>query len=64
VKAHPVNITCVQVYAPTASAETADIEDFYRNLQSALNGTPRKDVLILMGEWISKICKGEEPSTV
>jgi hypothetical protein len=37
VKAHPVNITCVQVYAPTTSAETADIEDFYRNLHSALN---------------------------
>ena len=32
VKARPVNITCVQVYAPTTSAETADIEEFYGNL--------------------------------
>ena len=29
-KAQPVNITCVQVYAPTTSAETADVEEFYR----------------------------------
>ena len=41
VKAHPVNITCIQVYAPTTSAETADIEDFYRSLHSALNETPK-----------------------
>jgi len=60
VKAHPVNMTCVQLYAPTASAETADIEDFYRSLQSTL----RKDVLILVGDWNSKIGKGEESGTV
>jgi hypothetical protein len=44
-KAYPVNITCVQVHSPTSSAETADIEDFYRNLHSTLKETPRKDVL-------------------
>jgi hypothetical protein len=50
VKGFPVNITCVQVYAPTTSAETADIEEFYRNLQLVLSEIPRKDVLILMGD--------------
>jgi exonuclease III len=59
VKARPVNITCVQVYAPTTSVETVDIEEFYRNLQSVLNEIPKKDVLILMGDWNSKIGKGE-----
>jgi hypothetical protein len=63
-KAHPVNITCVQVYSPTTSAETADIEEFNRNLHSTLNKIPRKDVLIIMGDWNSKIGKGEEPGTV
>jgi hypothetical protein len=52
------------VYAATTSAETADIEDFYRNLHVVLNEKPRKDVLILMGDWNSKIGKGEEPGTV
>jgi hypothetical protein len=64
VKAHPVNITCIQVHAPTTSAETAHIEDFYRNLHSALNETPRKDVLVLMGDWNSRIGNREEPGTV
>jgi hypothetical protein len=64
VKAHPVTITCVQVYAPTTSAETAGIEYFYRNLHSVLNEIPRKDALILKGDWNSKIGKGEEPGTV
>jgi hypothetical protein len=60
VKARPVNVTCLQVCAPTTSMETMDIEEFYRNLQSVLNKIPRKDVLILMGNWNSKIGKGEE----
>jgi hypothetical protein len=64
VKARPVNITCIKVYGPTISAETADMEDFYRNLHSALNKTPEKDVLILMGDWNCKIGKGEEPGMV
>jgi hypothetical protein len=64
VKAQPVNITCVQVYEPTTSVETEDIEDFYRNLHLVLNETLRKDVLTFMGDWNSKIGKGEEPGTV
>jgi hypothetical protein len=54
----------VQVYAPTNSAEAADIEDFYNDLQAALNETPKRDVLIIMGNWNAKIGKGEEPATV
>jgi exonuclease III len=64
VRAHPVNITFVQVYAPTTSAEAADIEDFYNDLQVALNETLKRDVLIIMGDWNAKIGKGEEPGTV
>ena len=39
-------------------------ENFYRSLHSVLNETPKKDVLILMGNWNSKIGKGEEPGMV
>jgi hypothetical protein len=55
VRAHPVNITFVQVYAPTTSAEAADIEDFYRDLQEAWNDIPEKDVLVIMRDWNAKI---------
>jgi hypothetical protein len=64
VRAHPVNITFMQVYAPTTSADVADIEDFYSDLQATLNETPIKDVLIIMGDRKAKIGKGEEPGTV
>jgi hypothetical protein len=60
VEARPVNITWVQVYAPTTGVDEKDIEEFYRNLQAVLNEIPRKDVAILMGSWNAKIGKGEE----
>ena len=64
VEARPVNITWVQVYAPTNGADKKDIEEFYRSLQSVMNEIPRKDVVILMGDWNTKIGKGEESETV
>ena len=29
----PLNITVIQVYAPTSNAEEAEVERFYENLQ-------------------------------
>jgi exonuclease III len=52
------------VYAPATSAEAADIEDFYSDLQAALNEALKKDVLIIMGDWNAKIGKGKEAGTV
>jgi exonuclease III len=64
VEARPVNITWVQVYAPTTGADKKDIEEFYRSLQSVMNEIPRKDVVILMGDWNAKRGKGEGSETV
>jgi hypothetical protein len=50
VEARPVNITWVQVYAPTTGADEKDIEEFYRSLQAVLNEIPRKDVAVLIGD--------------
>jgi hypothetical protein len=52
------------VYAPTTSVDKKDMEEFYRILQSVLNEIPRKDVVILMGDWNAKIGKGEESELV
>ena len=35
-KGKPFNITVIQVYAPTSSAEEAAIEQFYEDLQDLL----------------------------
>ena len=38
----PFNITVIQVYAPTTSAEEAEVDQFYDDLQDLLELTPKK----------------------
>ena len=40
----PLNITVIQVYAPTSNAEEAEVERFYEDLHVRLELTPPKDV--------------------
>ena len=46
----PFNITVIQVYALTRSAEEAEVERFYEDLQDLLELTPPKDVLFITGD--------------
>ena len=50
----PLNITVIQVYAPTSNAEEAEVEQFYEDLQDLLELTPKKDVLFIIGDWNPK----------
>ena len=36
----PLNITVIQVYAPTSNAEEAEVERFYGDVQDLLEITP------------------------
>ena len=49
-----INITVIQVYAPTSNAEEAEVEQFYEDLQDLLELTPPKDVLFIIGDWNAK----------
>ena len=55
------NITVIQVYAPTSSAEEAGVERFYEDLQDILKLTPKKDVLFIIGDWNAKVGSQETP---
>ena len=57
----PFHITVIQVYAPTSNAEEAEVEQFYEDLQDLLELTPKKDVLLLIGEWNAKVGSQETP---
>ena len=46
----PFNITVIQGYAPTSTAEEAEVERFYEYLQDLLELTPKKDVLFIIGD--------------
>ena len=57
----PLNITVIQVYAPTSNAEEAEVERFYEDLQDLLELTPKKDVLFFIGDWNAKTGSQEIP---
>ena len=52
----PFNTTVIQVYALTSSAEEAEVEQFYEDLQDLLEVTLKKDdVLFITGDWNVKV---------
>jgi hypothetical protein len=54
-QANPFNIPVVQVYAPTADSSEEDLELFYIDLIKAVKEIPKRDVLIIVGDWNAKI---------
>ena len=54
----PVNLTMIQVYAPTAEAQVEEKEKFYSELQEVVDATPRSDMLWLCGDFNAKIGNG------
>ena len=56
-----LNITVIQVYAPTSNAEEAEVERFYEDLQDVLELTPKKDVLFIIGDWNAKVGSQKTP---
>ena len=57
----PVNITVIQVYAPTTNAKEADVEWFYEDLPDLLELIPKEDTLFIVGDWNEKVGSQEIP---
>ena len=57
----PFNSTVTQVYVPTRNADEAEVEQFYEDLQDLLELTPKKDVLLIIGDWNAKVGSQETP---
>ena len=55
------NNPSLQVYAPTTNARKAEVELFYEDLQDLLVITPKKGVLIIIGDWNAKVGNRESP---
>ena len=49
-----VNITVIQVYAPTTNVKEADVEWFYEYLPDLLELIPQKYVLSIIGTGMQK----------
>ena len=50
----------IHTYAPTSNTE-AEVESFYEDLQDLLELTPKKDVLLIIGDWNAKVGSQETP---
>ena len=57
----PFNITVIQVYTTATNAEKAKVEWFYEDLQDLLEQTPKKDVIVIIGDWNAKVESQEIP---
>ena len=57
----PLNITVIQVYAPTSNTEEAKVEWFYDDPPDRLELTPKRDVLFITGDWDAKVGSQEIP---
>ncbi|CAF3327901.1 unnamed protein product [Rotaria socialis] len=53
--ATPFKLTVMHVYAPTSASSDDEIEIFYDNIEHALTKTPKKDIIIVTGDWNAKI---------
>ena len=54
-RAAPFNITIVQAYIPTSDYDDNKKEEFYDQLQNVINQTPKKDILVVKGDWNAKV---------
>ena len=52
--AKPQNMSIVQVHAPTKLSDEQTLEQFYRELEENVKLVPRKDILIVQGDWNAK----------
>ena len=57
----PLNITVIQVYAPTNNAEEAEVEWFYEDLQDLLELIPPQNIIFIIGDWNAKVGSQETP---
>ena len=57
----PLNITVIQVHAPTTNVEKAEVDWFYEDRQDLLELTPKKDVLYVIVNRNAKVGSQETP---
>ena len=64
IQGRPSNLTIIQIYAPTTEAEESTITKFYMELQQILEDVPKKDAILIIGDWNSKVGDTEVPGVV
>ena len=55
ISASPLNLSVVQVYAPTNSYDTETVEEIYELIEHILITIPKEDFIIIQGDWSAKV---------
>ncbi|XP_012934855.1 uncharacterized protein LOC106011070, partial [Aplysia californica] len=56
-RAVPFNITIIQAYAPTSNYDEQAVKGFYDQIQEVIDQTPKKDIIVVQGDWNAKVGK-------
>ena len=64
IRGKPLNLTLIQVYAPTTDATEDEIELFYAEIHKTLKQTSKKDIVYLMGDFNAKVGNKEETNII
>ena len=51
----PFNVTIIQGYAPISGHDDNEVDNFYRRLQEIIDQTPKKDILVVQGDWNAQV---------
>ena len=51
----PFKITAIHVYAPTSTSSDEEIEAFYNCIENTLAKVPKKDLILMSGDWNAKV---------
>ncbi|BHF84662.1 hypothetical protein SprV_0902781300 [Sparganum proliferum] len=62
-KGHLTNISIVSVYAPTSTDEPREKEAFYLQLKALVERLPRRDLLIVAGDWNGRTGRGDSATS-
>uniref|UniRef100_A0A8D8VL77 Craniofacial development protein 2 n=2 Tax=Cacopsylla melanoneura TaxID=428564 RepID=A0A8D8VL77_9HEMI len=63
IKATPVNVTIVQIYAPTTEYPN-EVDQFYLHVSQLIKNIPKHEVLIVMGDFNAKVGKGRVGNSI
>ncbi|XP_072757730.1 uncharacterized protein [Anoplolepis gracilipes] len=55
IRARPININVIQVYAPTAKSSEETVEAFFDQLSRTINVLPKQEILIILGDMNAKV---------
>lgn len=64
IKAHPVNMNIVQIYAPTTDQEDEEVESLYRGIENVIQRFRKHEVNIVMGDFNAKLGMGSKTAFI